>query len=117
MAHAAILYPTHLENDEYAYIVRQMKSTILKMFHLTHDAIKHYNQKDAKLVVKTYAGIKTLHDSLTHKINKDKNIEPNKAIVYALLTIYLRRIGAHLKNICTTILKPFPEIGFEKTYH
>ncbi|MEW6069260.1 MAG: PhoU domain-containing protein, partial [Candidatus Thermoplasmatota archaeon] len=114
IAQLGLLYPAKVEDGEYVDIVTQMKNTVLKQFDLTHDAFANQDDKKAQLVIDSYAGIKTLHDALVHKLNKEKDIAINKAIVYAALAIYLRRIGAHLKNIATSVIAPFPEIGFEK---
>ncbi|MDI6708073.1 MAG: PhoU domain-containing protein [Candidatus Thermoplasmatota archaeon] len=114
IAQLGLLYPAKLEDGEYIDIITQTMNTVLKQFDLAHEAFVEGNDRKAQLVIDSYAGIKTLHDALVHKINKEKDIEINKAIVYAALAIYLRRIGAHLKNIATSVIAPFPEIGFEK---
>jgi hypothetical protein len=45
-------------------------------------------------------------------LNEDEKILTTNAISYALLTGYFRRINAHLANICTGVLHPFPALGF-----
>lgn len=114
IAQLGLLYPAKLEDNEYMDIINSMKNTIVEQFDLTHTAFEESNVEKAKKVIDSYSGIKALHDALVHKLNKEKNLEINKAITYASLGIYLRRISAHLKNICTSVVKPFPEIGFEK---
>ncbi|MDI6916526.1 MAG: PhoU domain-containing protein [Thermoplasmatales archaeon] len=114
IAQLGLLYPAKLEGNEYMDIVNNMRDTIVEQFDLAHTAFETSDVEKAKNVIASYSGIKTLHDALVHKLNKEKEIEINKAIAYASLGIYLRRISAHLKNICTSVVKPFPEIGFEK---
>lgn len=114
IAQLGLLYPAKLEDNEYMHIINSMKNTIVEQFDLAHTAFEESDVEKAKKVIGSYSGIKTLHDALVHKLNKEKDIEINKAITYASLGIYLRRISAHLKNICTSVVKPFPEIGFEK---
>lgn len=117
IANLGLLYPCELDKDEYRDITFHMCDTIKQQFDLTAKALAASDAESAKTVIETYNGIKTLHDAITEKLNKDKNIDINKAITYASLSIYLRRISAHLKNISTTVLAPFPEIGFEKKIH
>ncbi len=114
IAQLGLLYPAKLEVKEYMDIINHMKNTILEQFDLTHTTFEKSDVEKAKKVIGSYSGIKALHDALVHKLNKETNIEINKAITYASLGIYLRRISAHLKNICTSVVSPFPEIGFEK---
>ena len=45
---------------------------------------------------------------------KDLLGDPKKAIVYASLASYMRRISAHLKNIASGVINPYPELGFKK---
>ena len=114
IAQLPLLYPTKLDDHEYMEIIGHMKTTILEQFDLTYNAFKESDPETAGKAMERFTGIKTLHDALVQKINKDKKIGTNKAITYASLAIYLRRVSAHLKNIATSVVKPFPELGFEK---
>lgn len=107
-------YPCVLEKDEYMEIILQMRTTIEEQIELTRIAFKECDTEKARKVVDSYGGIKTLHQAIIEKLNKDTQIKTNNAITYACLSMYLRRISAHLKNTSTAILYPFPEIGFEK---
>ncbi len=101
-------YPAKLEKDEYFENIDLMRQTIEKQFVLVRESFKQENISVAKNIVNSYEGIKLLHSNLINKLSQTKNIEVNKAIVYAVMGIYLRRISAHLKNIITGILKPYP---------
>ena len=114
IAQLGLIYPAKLEDNEYMDIINNMRDTIVEQFDLAYAAFEESDIEKAKNVIAFYSGIKTLHSATVYKLNKEKNIEINKAITYASLTIYLRRISAHLKNICTSVVSPFPEIGFEK---
>jgi phosphate uptake regulator len=114
IAQLGLLYPAKLEDNEYMDIINNMRNTIAEQFDLAYTAFEESDVEKAKNVIDSYFGIKTLHNALVQRLNKEKEIEINKAITYASLGIYLRRISAHLKNICTSVVRPFPEIGFEK---
>ena len=114
IAQLTLLFPTKLNDDEYMKIINQMKELILGSFDLTYQAFQKDDKNKAKKVIKDHDVLKNLHTTLVQKINEDKKIDVNKAIVYASLASYLRRISAHLKNISSGVINPFPELGFKK---
>ena len=46
--------------------------------------------------------------------NKDKNMSTSDAVSLAMYARYLKRINAHLTNIASAIVNPFPRIGFRE---
>ncbi len=70
IAQLGLLYPAKLEDNEYMDIINHMKNTIVEQFDLTHTAFDESDVEKAKKVIDSYAGIKTLHTALVHKINK-----------------------------------------------
>ncbi len=45
---------------------------------------------------------------------KDKNLSTGDSVCVALYARYLKRINAHLTNIASSIVNPFPRIGFRE---
>lgn len=113
IAWLGLLYPTTLEEDEFMGIVDSMKTVIREQFDFTYNAFKDSDAIKAKKVLSTYNGLKLLHEGLIKMLNDDETIEKNKAIVLACLSIYLRRISAHLKNISSSVIEPYPYLGFD----
>jgi phosphate uptake regulator len=114
IAQLTLLFPAKLNDDEYMKIITHMKESILGAFDLTYQAFQKDDRNKAKKVIKGHEGLKGLHAALVQKINENKKLDPKKAIVYASLGSYLRRISAHLKNISSGVINPFPELGFKK---
>ena len=114
IAGLGLRFPAQLDDENYLKIIDPMKETIIKQFDLAYEAVKSSDIKRAKKAIKGYNGIKTYHDGLNTKLNKDQEIDKNRAIVLASLGIYYRRISAHLSNVCTTVVNPFPYVGFSK---
>jgi phosphate uptake regulator len=83
-----------------------------KMFDLTLVAMEQSDEEKAKEVIAIHDKVKGIHNSIIKKLNEDDKISTTNAISYALLTGYFRRINAHLANICTGVLHPFPALGF-----
>jgi phosphate uptake regulator len=114
IAQLSLLFPTKLKDDEFMKIINHMKDSILGAFDLTYQAFQKDNTKKAKQVIKGHEGLKNLHSVLVQKINENKKLDVKNAIVYASLASYFRRVSAHLKNICSGVINPFPELGFKK---
>jgi len=60
---------------------------------------------------------KIVSDIITQN-NKSESLSTQDAVVLALYARHLKRINGHLNNIATSIVNPFPRIGFrEKIKH
>ena len=105
------LYPTKLEEHVYLDEIYKMKNNINEIFKLTIDAFENEDYKKAKNALKLHDDVKEYHINIIKHLNDDKDIETNKAICYALLSYYLRRINAHLANINTTVTGTVATIG------
>jgi phosphate uptake regulator len=46
--------------------------------------------------------------------NKSRSLATEDAVVLALYARHLKRINSHLNNIATSIVNPFPRIGFRE---
>ena len=56
---------------------------------------------------------KIVSDIITQN-NKSKSLSMQDAVVLALYVRHLKRINGHLNNIATSIVNPFPRIGFRE---
>ena len=113
IAQLKLLYPTILDDDQYRKDVIAMFGRIIKMFDLTREAVQDDDAEKAKTVMGMHEeGTKRKHADLARKLTEDKDIDPNKAIVYALLANNLRRISAHLRNVASGVVQPVSQIGF-----
>lgn len=101
------------KEDEFSRRIFEIKKLIEKEFELVLDAFKNQDLEKAKEAIEIYKRIRIIEDSIVADLNQEKKIKVNTAITYALVSTYLRRIGAHLKNVATGILRPFPLIDFE----
>lgn len=112
IAQVCIEYPADFGDEEYAIAINQIKNNLSKMFDLTLVAIEKSDPDKAKEAISHHDKVKVLHNNIIKKLNEDKDISATNAISYAMLTGYFRRINAHLANICTGVLHPFPALGF-----
>ena len=68
------------------------------------------------LFLKTYKNnLASKSDLVVNKCisGEDSFEDSSKTTSVALYARYLKRVGAHLKNITTTIVNPFEEIGYK----
>jgi hypothetical protein len=86
------------------------------MFIKTITAVENDNLEIAREVYEMYKkGISgecsALKDSL---IKGNEKISAGNAVAIALYLRYMKRIGAHLSNISTSVVNPFPRIGYKE---
>ncbi|UCE36325.1 MAG: hypothetical protein JSW00_12420 [Thermoplasmata archaeon] len=112
IAQVCIEYPADFDDEEYVKDINEIKNNLSKMFDLTLVAIEQSDTEKAKEAIGIHDNIKEIHNSIIKRLNEDEKISTTNAISYALLTGYFRRINAHLANICTGVLYPFPALGF-----
>lgn len=114
IAQLGLMYPAKLEPSSYFDIFKKMDDNITAMFDFTVQSLKESDTEAARSVMKMHVTTKSLHRDIVSKLNKGEDITVQTAIVYALLTEYLRRISAHLQNIASTVVQPFDRVGFDK---
>jgi phosphate uptake regulator len=114
IAQLGLMYPTRLTASSFFTIFTEMDAIIRTMFDLTIESLKKSDVEKGTEVMKMHVQTKKLHVEIISKLRKGENIDIQAAIVYALLTEYLRRISAHLQNIASTVVQPFERVGFDK---
>ncbi|KPJ50420.1 hypothetical protein AMJ40_03015 [candidate division TA06 bacterium DG_26] len=108
----ATMYPEKLEGIKYLPRLVEMADKVQEFFTLTEESLKEADVAKGKLVMEEHAKIACACDSMLRELVQDEGISARKAIVCALLTRYLKRISAHLKNIVSSVVNPFQRIGF-----
>jgi phosphate uptake regulator len=108
----AEMYPEALDGDEYVRRLREISGRVRDLFRLTEESFREADSERAQRVMKEHAEIARICDSMLEELVKEPDISVRKAIVCALLTRYLKRISAHLKNIASSVVNPFQLIGY-----
>lgn len=114
IAQLGLMYPTMLTPSPYFDLFSEIHANISSMFDLTIRALEESDTEKAQAVMTMHVETKQLHAQVITKLNNGESIDIKTAIVYALLTEFLRRISAHLQNIASTVVQPFDRIGFDK---
>ena len=113
VAQLGLMYPAKLEPSSYFDMFTKMHENIAEMFDLTIDAVTASDVEKANKVLKMHVTTKEVHAGIVSTLHTGL-VDVKTAIVYALVTEYLRRISAHLQNIASTVVKPFDMVGFDK---
>lgn len=94
-------------NDAHAKFFEEIKSQILEMFTLTQSAYNESDVKKAELAIELRLRASKKCDEVLNYLASEKGLPAEHTVVYALLSGYLKRIIAHLKNIASIVVNPF----------
>ena len=102
--------------DPVSIEMKDVEKEVLKRFKETIDAIDNQDEKIASDIVKSYKPfVAKMSDDIVHNIisNTTKVSSESDAATIVLYARYLKRIGAHLKNITTTVINPYDKVGYQ----
>ena len=111
----AIHYPDPLVSEDCLNSLKEIEDDILSRFTDTLTAIEQQDEKLAKKLLKSYRksfsnmSDKIVNDGISGRQEYKDQKEAASVTLYAR---YLKRVGGHLKNITTTMLNPYEEIGY-----
>ncbi len=106
------IHKVNLPESAYKKDLCTMKDRIVELFKMTDKAFDKEDPKGAKKAIAFHDEIKDCHAKLIRKLISDTKIDKNEAIAISMMGYYIRRINAHLSNIDTSVLLPFPSMGF-----
>ena len=110
-------YPKKLRSEKISEDLRIIEQAVIERFQNTVNAVEEMDEIAAKELIKSYrSDLGKLSDNLVaSSISGDLKIgEEHMASSMVLYARYLKRIGAHLKNITSVVINPFESIGYKK---
>ena len=110
-------YPEKLISENISDDLRVIERAVIGRFRDTIRAVEKMDEEIAKDLIKSYRNdLGKLSDSLVaSSISGNLQIgEEHKASSMVLYARYLKRIGAHLKNITSVVVNPFESVGYKK---
>ena len=110
-------YPEKLISENISDDLRVIEKAVIGRFGDTIRAVEKMDEEIAKDLIKSYRNdLGKLSDNLVAcSISGDLQIgEEHKASSMVLYARYLKRIGAHLKNITSVVVNPFESVGYKK---
>ena len=110
-------YPKKLRSEKISKDLRIIEQAVVERFQNTVKAVEEMDEIAAKELIKSYRSeLGKLSDNLVaSSISGILEIgEEHMASSMVLYARYLKRIGAHLKNITSVVINPFESIGYKK---
>jgi len=105
-------YPKPLEGK----YIEKIKTLEGKLQTYFKDTIKVYDQQDEELGKETMRKFSELIaecQDLLETLVEDSSLTSKEGIIYALLVRHLKRVSAHVKNVCSSIVNPFYRLGYK----
>ena len=112
----AMNHPKKIISEKISSDLHDIEQEIIERFNKTILALDNQDQDSALKLLKTYKNNLAsksdliVNDCISGKSSFEDNSKTTSVALYAR---YLKRVGAHLKNITTTIVNPFEYIGYK----
>jgi len=116
IAELAEAHPTRLQGGIFEKDLVDIEKVVKERFGEIIGVISEMDAAAGKKVMLSHKNISSRVDKILLEIigEKDKSLSPGEATVLALYFRYLKRVASHLTNIASSIVNPFPRIGFRR---
>jgi len=96
--------------------LQQIEVVVHENFRQTRDVLENQSQELGRAVMKVEDETSKLSDWITGEIlaSREGELKVADAVPLALYCRFLKRINCHLTNIASSIVNPFPRIGFRE---
>jgi len=110
-------HPQTLSAGPYEADLGEVETELKDRFARTIEVLRHHDVEGARKLMATYrTEVGSVCDRIVHGVVSGENPEFSAAdaATLALYARYLKRITAHLKNVASSVVNPFPRIGFKE---
>jgi len=115
IADMVVLHPKKLSAGKYEDTLISIEKRIDDFFKITLEAFPISDVEMARKVVRGYRDVsKNCTLTTISLIKGEGDFSVSDAVTLSLYIRFLKRVGAHLFNICTSIVNPFHRIGFSE---
>ena len=113
----ALNHPNTIKSEEVSKDLYRVEQEVISRFSKTLEAIHTQDADVARSMMVSYKETLTsvLDDIVNGCISGKITLgDESKTVSLALYARYLKRIGAHLKNITTVLINPFDAVGYKQ---
>ena len=113
----ALNHPSTIRSEEFSEDLHNIEQEVISRFSKTLEAIHTQDADVARAMMVSYKETLTsISDDIVNGCISGKITLGNesKTVALALYARYLKRIGAHLKNITTVLINPFEAVGYKQ---
>ena len=113
----ALNHPNIIKSEEFSEDLYHVEQEVISRFSKTIEAIHTQDADVARSMMVSYKETLTsISDDIVNGCISGEIAlgDESKTVSLALYARYLKRIGAHLKNITTVLVNPFDAVGYKK---
>lgn len=113
----ALNHPNTIRSEDFSDDLYHVEQEVIERFRKTLEAIHTQDADVARNLMTTYKETLTsVSDKIVNGcISGEITLgDESKTVALALYARYLKRIGAHLKNITTVLVNPFDAVGYKQ---
>jgi Na+/phosphate symporter len=113
----ALNHPNIIKSEEFSEDLYHVEQEVISRFSKTIEAIHTQDADVARSMMASYKETLTSvsDDIVNGCISGEITLgDESKTVSLALYARYLKRIGAHLKNITTVLINPFDAVGYKQ---
>lgn len=93
--------------------IKEVYQTILEMFDGTRVAFRESNSEKGRAVCNQFEAVRRKCDMIIEQLLRQKDDMPtDEAVSYSLICRHMKRIGAHLTNIASSVFAPIEDLDF-----
>ncbi len=113
----ALLHPNTIRSEDISEELYSVEQEVVSRFAKTIEVIQQQDAEKARRLLLTYKETLTsVSDTVVNNCISGNIVlgDESKIVSMALYARYLKRIGAHLKNITTVLVNPFDAVGYKQ---
>jgi phosphate transport system protein len=105
-------YPEKLEGP-YIDRIREIEAEVVRLYTMTIEAFEQGDSDKGRKAMELQAELSRQCDGLTDKLLAETEMPGRDAVIRALLLRFLKRVGAHLKNVASSLVNPYHKLGYK----
>ena len=110
-------HPGKLDSGPHDADIRRVEESVSALFDGTATVVRSGDTDGARALIRTHLWIKRRCDDVARDLaaTAGGDLSQSDAVTTALYARYLKRVGAHLMNILSSVINPFDMIGYRET--
>jgi len=112
----ATTYPEKLDCGRFEQRVGHIEQIVEKLFGEIRSILESSDRQAARRLMDECSQVRTDADQIIAELIKgdDESMARGQTAVVALYVRYLKRVGAHLLNVLSSVVSPFERIGYRE---
>ena len=109
-------HPGKLLGGSFESTLNDIETAVIENFDLAITVLKNHDKVHGRQIMNSEEGIAKACEKIVLDLLSKPNdsISQQDAVAVALYSRHLKRINAHVTNIVSSIVNPFPRIGFRE---